>query len=167
MNRDLIIEGDKVILTSFKPEHAGTLVKWRNRTDVIQYFLNPNPLKMEDHLNWFNNFYLLDDDRIDFVITDKASGIEAGTCGIKNIASKNVELSYAIGESDMRGKGLAAEAVMILMDFAEREYGAECAVACVHEENAASRGFIKRLGFTSDNARLEENPKFIIFKKEL
>lgn len=167
MNRDIILDGENITLTSFGPQHAEQLVKWRNDENIIRYFLNPNPLKMEDHLDWYNNSYLYDDDRIDFVITDKESGEAAGTAGIKNIASKNVELSYAIGNTNMRGKGLAKEAVIMLMDFAKNEYGAEKASACIHEENAASRGFILNLGFSYNGGRLEDNPKFMIFTKQL
>lgn len=167
MNCKITLEGDRITLTSFNSEHTEQLVKWRNDEDIIRYFLNPNPLKTEDHLNWYNNSYLLDDDRIDFVITDKQSGEAAGTAGIKNIASGNIELSYAVGNRAARGKGLAKEAVKMLMDFAKKEYGATRASACIHEENAASRGFIINLGFSYNNERLKENPKFMIFTKRL
>lgn len=167
MNAAVTLEGENIILESFKPEHAEQLVAWRNDENVIRYFLNPNPLKMEDHLNWFNNSYLLDGDRIDFVITDKKSGEAAGTAGIKNIASKNVELSYAVGNSGMRGKGFAKEAVMMLMEYAKNEYRANRATALIHEENAPSRGFILKLGFNYTGERHEENPKFMIFSKDL
>lgn len=167
MNCDITLNGDNVILTSFRPEHAEQLVKWRNDENIIRYFLNSNPLRMEDHLNWYNNSYLFDDDRIDFMITDKESGEAAGTAGIKNIASKNVELSYAIGNINMRGRGFAKEAAIMLMDLAKNEYGAQKACACIHEENAASRGFILNLGFTYDGKRHETNPEFMIFTKQL
>ena len=167
MNVMLTLDGENITLTSFNSEHAQQLVAWRNDESIIKYFLNPKPLEMKDHLNWYNNSYLLDDDRIDFVITDKESGEAAGTAGIKNIGSKNIELSYAIGNFDMRGRGFAKEAAQMLMDFAKKEFGATRASALIHEENAPSRGFILNLGFAYTLKRLKENPKFMIFVKDL
>lgn len=167
MNTALTLEGENIILEAFTLEHAEQLVAWRNDENIIRYFLNPKPLKMKDHLNWFNNSYLSDGDRIDFVITDKKGGEAAGTAGIKNIASKNVELSYAIGNFNMRGKGFAKEAVNMLMSYAKNEFGANKATALIHEENAPSRGFILNLGFNYTGERYGENPKFMVFSKDL
>lgn len=147
MDKQLRLDGEKVVLRSFVREDAEQLVKWRQDMEVIRYFLDNKPLTMERHLDWFDNDYMNNPERVDFVIFEKETERPVGTAGIKAFEEGCPEVSYAIGEKDMRGKGLAKDAILTLMRYAKECLGAARVAAGIHHDNAASRGIAGRLGF--------------------
>lgn len=142
--------GEKTILTEIGEGDAELLVKWRSDPRVIRHFFNDRPITLKQHMDWFFNVYQKDGARTDFIIAEKESGKAAGVCGVKAVDTDAPEISYAIGESGMLGKGLAKDAILTLLRFLKETYGAAQAVALVVEGNDASAGLAEGLGFVMD-----------------
>ncbi|GIL42951.1 hypothetical protein Vafri_771 [Volvox africanus] len=70
------------------------------------------------------------------------------TLGEEEGGRQSAEIEVMIAELASRGKGLAKEALRLLMAYATRELGVKRYVAKIHEVNLPSRGLFEGLGFT-------------------
>ncbi|GLI69014.1 hypothetical protein VaNZ11_013553 [Volvox africanus] len=105
-----------------------------------------------------------DEDKLTFIVLDRSlpdtpgtgshGGAMAGdvnlffTLGEEEGGRQSAEIEVMIAELASRGKGLAKEALCLLMAYATRELGVKRYVAKIHEVNQPSRGLFEGLGFT-------------------
>lgn len=143
------LETERLLLCEIKESDTPLIVKWRSCPEIYQYFLSQKPLTEEDHINWYYNCYLKDNNRIDFMAVRKETGKPVGLFNIKQNAKyrKCGEIGYLL-EKDAQGKGYAKEGVKRIMVFAKDEWKCEEFIFHIHEENSASRILAHRLGFT-------------------
>jgi RimJ/RimL family protein N-acetyltransferase len=146
---EMTLEGEKVWLRPIREEDAELIVKWRSDPRVYGQLFDTRPLTPERHMNWYRACYLADASRTDFIMIEKESGRPAGTAGLK--LGGVPEVSYAVGEADMTGRGLAKDAVLALLRYV-RGLGADSAEARIREGNAASVSLAEGLGFVYDRA---------------
>ena len=139
------------------------IVKLRSNPDVYKFFLCPHQITIEEHINWYRNNYIKDENRIDWVGTNKAQK-SVGVFSIKRSipCSAEVEVSYILDPAEY-GKGYAKEAVRRLMTFCKDCWEAEEAIADIHKKNYASIHFIESLGYNLEY----ENDNFIRYIKKL
>lgn len=154
------METRRLVLREIKEEDACLIVKWRSDPEVYQYFLSPKPLTEEEHLNWYFNYYMKDNNRIDFIAIEKDYGKKAGVFSImRDIKNRYCsEIGYLL-DKELQGKGYAQEAVKRLMLFAEKKWKCEEAVFTIHEKNKASQVLACRLGFKETSKK----GKFILY----
>lgn len=153
------IKTNRIILREITEEDADEIVAMREDKEVYQYFTKPHKITKAEHISWFFDNYLNNDDRIDFVavVSDdsKFKDSVVGVFGIKREGknSKTVEISYLL-KNEARGKGYASEALKCLMKFAEVKWKCNEVEAVIHRNNIHSIRFIENNGFkfkTSDN----------------
>ncbi|MDR2591024.1 MAG: GNAT family N-acetyltransferase [Oscillospiraceae bacterium] len=139
---------DRLTYTGITDDDTSILVKWRSDVDVIRFFKNNEPITVQSHTVWFNDFYLPDDTRYDFIITEKITNSKIGTVSIKDIdySDHSCEISYMIAENDFQRKGFASEAVIAMMKKMNVE-GITTFRAEIHINNTASIKMIEKLGF--------------------
>ncbi len=152
---------DRLTYREISEKDAELLVAWRSNPSVYKYFLSPHKITVEEHLNWYFNRYLQDDDRIDYLALERTGGEPIGVFGIKKRDS-GVEVSYLL-KPQAQGKGYAREAVVWLMETAKASWSAEKAIAEIHLENLSSIRLVERLGFV----RTAQSGNFLIYEKEL
>lgn len=156
-------ESERLFFRGINETDTEHLVKWRLDETVIHYFRNPAPITKEGHLQWYEQSYLKNSERYDFMIIEKDSGQAIGTVGVNRINNdeQSCEISYMIAEPSFQRKGYAKESVtammekMILQEI--RRFYAE-----IHVDNIASIQTVSRLGFT----RCEDNQPFLLYRKE-
>lgn len=126
-------------------DDAQKLVKWRSQKDIYEISGNASPITMEEHLIWFDQ-YVKNLQELRVMIKEKESGMDIGVVGgvYENDA---LTLSYYIGETAYRGKGLASEALLALISFIYKTVGILIFRARIRHDNAPSIGCVKKLGF--------------------
>ncbi len=138
---------ERLFCRGIKPEDARIIVKWRGAPENTRFFLNPAPLTLKRHLEWFES-YEDDPGRIDFLVTVLRSNENIGTVGLKNAGGGVWEVSYMIGEPSARGNGYASEMVKGACSYAALKLGAAALKAVIHAENLSSIRLAERLGFS-------------------
>lgn len=140
---------ERLFLNEITEMDTPFLVAWRSDPEIYRYFLTPRPLKPEEHLAWFWETYLPDENCCQWMAAEKDSGTPIGVFGIKKNAfdRKVGNISYLL-DPQAQGKGYAAEAVECILNFALETGFCNCAAAEIHIENQASLRFAENLGFT-------------------
>ena len=162
MNKCESFESERLLYREINEQDADLIVKWRSNPEVFRFFRNPIPITHENHKRWYENSYLNDMSRYDYIMSEKDSNLRIGCVGASNInnSDKSFEIFYFIGELGFQGRGLACEAVAALV---EKMYykGNEITYAEIHRENIASIKIIQKLHFSVHS----ESESFILFKK--
>lgn len=155
---------ERLILEGVTEKDTGRIVAWRSNPEVYPFFLSPHPLSTAEHLDWFRNGYVQDNNRFDWIAEMKDGRKAVGLFGMKreNEASKEVEISYLLAP-EAQGKGYASEAVKCIMGVAAKRWCCDSCVAAIHADNHASVEFVKRLGFTASDTE----GVFVRYKREL
>ena len=153
---------ERLKLTEITEKDAADIVEWRSDPNVYRYFVSPHRITLEEHLDWFRNRYIYDEDRLDWIASYNNEPI--GVFGIKrdHPSSDSAEISYILSPV-FYGKGFAGEAVKEIIQFCKKEWKCCKATAEIHKENAASIHFIERLGFVKES----ENDPFVIYSRKI
>ena len=115
---------------------------------------------MESHLKWFNESYIYNKDRIDFVVWLKNPSTRIGIIGINRINDKTAEVSYLLDEN-FQGNGYASEVLGQLESYFSKEWNVVYFIAEIHKDNNKSISFVKKMGY-SQNDMVGD---FVIFGK--
>lgn len=155
------MESDRLFYREITKDDAVKIVGWRSDPDIYRYFLSPHRITMEEHLNWYNNSYLINSNRTEYIAIKKDTNVPVGVFGLIYFDT-TVEVNYLLGK-EYRGKGYAAEAVRYLIGFAKETRQVKKAIAEVHKDNKPSLMLIESLGFTE----LERDGDIIVFEKDI
>lgn len=159
------IKTSRLLLRPIQRDDAEFIVKLRNEEIVYRFFNNPHKMTMQEHVRWYENNYVNDETRHDFVIQlFKENNQIIGTCGIKNLDRDggSMELSYLL-DVQYRKNGYAKEAVVALMDMAKCRWGVRQVRAVIHQDNKSSICFIKSLGFKV----VDREEEFAVYKVQI
>lgn len=153
---------ERLHLLDITENDADVIVKLRSDPNVYQYFVSPHKITLEEHLNWFRNIYIYDENRYDWIAFLDNEPI--GIFGIKREFhyADTAEISYILSP-EYYGKGYAKEAVSMLILFCKTEWKCKKVTAEIHKNNTLSINFIKRLSFTLT----EEYGYFLRYEKIL
>ena len=121
------------------------IVEWRSEPDVFKYFKAPHKITAEEHIAWFNNYYLNNPLRWDWMCIERSTGNRIGVFGLAKSAD-NTEVNYLLAP-EAQHKGYAAEAVRAIIDYAISELHSRAIIAEIHIANQASISFASCLGF--------------------
>lgn len=91
--------------------HAPVIVKWRNDPEILSFMEMENKLKLEDQLEFLNNYDSYD--RVDIVLSSERP---IGVFNIKNFQTLP-EYGAIIGESEYRGKGLGSQVKLLIFKY--------------------------------------------------
>lgn len=160
--RDLVLLTERLKLREIQEGDAGWIVAWRSNPEVYKFFLNPHPITLRNHRNWYTNSYKKTADRIDLFAEDRFSGDAVGVFGLVRKSVNEAEVNYLL-DDEHQGKGFASEGVKALMTWAIQFWKSNVFIAEVHKDNFASIRMIKRIGFVKDSM----NGEFITFRKDI
>lgn len=148
MNKDVIIEGDKVILRSMTEDTSELYRQLRNREDNRHFFFTEEEIDEASQKKWFIK-YLSDENQMMFAVFDKISGRFAGGIGIYDIVmGKSAEIGRIIIDRRLfSGRGFGSEAVFLLSEYVMKEKLAERVYAYIKTGNIASMKTFERCGF--------------------
>ena len=144
------LESERLILRGITEDDAPEIVEWRSDPEAYKFFRSPHRITMDEHLAWFRNNYLSNDNRFDWMCFEKSSGSKIGVFGIV-IDGKNAEVNYLLA-AFAKGKGYASEAVRRIIDYVRSEFHVKKFIAEIHKDNLPSVAFAERNGFTLESS---------------
>ncbi len=126
------------------PKDAENIWHWRNDGAASDYYLNPNPTPLADHLAWFESA-LNSSNRVMLVI--EVDGIPAGHVRLDRHYGSTDEASVSIYLNPLfRGQGLGSKVLKAAIS-SSYAIAIECLLAQVHVGNRASQKVFERVGF--------------------
>lgn len=155
-----IIETDRLILREITEEDADDIVRMRSEPDVYRYFKSPHMITIDEHLAWYRNSYMYNDNRIEWICVEKDNDMKIGVFGLI-IIENNAEVSYIL-KPDARHRGYASEAVTAIIRNADKTLNIKHFIAEIHKENYNSISFVKKIGFRF----MKEKGDFVIYQYE-
>ena len=157
-----LLKTARLTLRGIEEEDTGFILKLRSDPEVFQYFVSPYKITEAEHIKWFRNSYLKNENRIDWVATDSLGKL-VGIFGVKRNSNDTdeAEVSYILA-TDQYGKGLASEAVGRLIRYCAEEWQCKYVTAEIHKDNSASIRFAEKLGFVQKS----QSVVFIFFRKK-
>ena len=75
------LESERLILRGITEDDAPEIVEWRSDPEAYKFFRSPHRITMDEHLAWFRNNYLSNDNRLDWMCFEKSSGSKIGVFG--------------------------------------------------------------------------------------
>ena len=158
-----LLETERLALQEITPEDADRIVLWRSDRSVYRYFQAPHRLSKEEHMAWYENEYVTDDDRFQWIGARKDTGEKIGVFGVKRDRAngQEAEISYLL-DRQSRCCGFAGEAIKKIMEWC-MENGMTSFKAMIHEENRDSIGFVERMGFCKDR----QEGCFILYRRQI
>lgn len=154
-----ILTGESVKLRRFKRSDVDAIVNYANDKMVSKYLPKmPHPYDTSDALDWVNYTHRSArcDSAYHFGIEWK--GDIVGSVGLKhfNLKDRSGEIGYCVARRCWR-KGIASEALRLLLDFTFDDIGLHRIYALVLEKNTASAILLEKLGFTREGVLRESS----------
>jgi diamine N-acetyltransferase len=145
------IEGEKTYLRPITEDDTDLIVDWRNREDVIKYFIIRDPFTKEGHEKWLKT-RVFTGEVVQFIVNLKEDDRPVGCTYIRDIDTLNRKAEYGvfIGESEVRGRGIGKEILNLTTDYAFRELDLHRVYARVLDYNAASYNCFLSCGYKEE-----------------
>lgn len=163
-NLDLInnkIYTKRLILREINEDDTEFIVKLRSNYDVYRFFVYPHKISIEEHLEWYRNSYLKNNDRIDMIAFNKQEPI--GIFGInRNNNNGEFEVNYILSTSHYK-RGYAREAVESIINYGKIKWNCNTVIAIIHNLNKQSINFIQKIGFSYSY----KSGKFICYRRNI
>jgi RimJ/RimL family protein N-acetyltransferase len=160
------METERVILSAIDPEDIPAIVRWRNMPEVYRGFIEYEPLSATAQAaflasltsNRTRRLWLINA-RGNLAPTDTATirraegAVPVGTVGIMHLDWRNRRCEFGpifIGELEYRGRGIAKEAEILVLDYCFNHLGLHKVIAHVPESNAEVIPLHEAAGFRRD-----------------
>jgi UDP-4-amino-4,6-dideoxy-N-acetyl-beta-L-altrosamine N-acetyltransferase len=146
-----MMQGTRVSLRRMAAEDTDVVLRLRAEPGAHGQLFSDAPPSREAHLRWLGQLQARGD-RHEFVIVDLESARIVGTIGLSHIDRRHRRAEYGVlvGEPDARGKGLAAEASRLLLQYAFGELGLHRVFLHVFLDNEPALRLYERLGFKTE-----------------
>ena len=139
-----VIKTDRLKLREICETDTEKIVAWRSDPEVYKYFRNPHALTEAEHLQWYQNKYIKDNDMISWIACFEKDPIGVFQAVRRDI--ETAEVSYLL-DKGYQGKGFAAEVVSAIEKWIYKSWNINKLVAEIHVDNEKSREFILRMGY--------------------
>ena len=153
-----VLQTDRLDLRGINESDAPEIVKWRSDPTVYIYFKSPHEISIAEHLKWYQNQYLNDESRMDWMCIERNTGEKIGIVGLI-LKDNQAEMNYILSPNAQH-KGYAAEALSCLMKYAIQNKNVFSMKAEIHKENKPSIRVAQKLGFIISDSKDE----FVIYK---
>jgi len=129
-------------------EDAATSFQWRNDPEIWKFtmFRPPAPITLDMESKWLQNA-LLQDDQQRFAICLSNSKRYIGNVQLIHIANGTAEFHLFVAEKEYWGKGIGAQATMLMLDYAFNTLQLNQVNLEVHRENLRAFQIYKKAGF--------------------
>lgn len=138
-----------VTIRKFERTDIPKKVEWINNPANNQFLHYDIPLEISKTEKWFDS-NTGRTDRFDAVI--EVDGIPCGTIGLLSIDRKNSKAEYyiAIGEMQLKGKGVSIQASKLILDYAFFKLGLNRVYLFTETENVAAQKLFEKVGFVKE-----------------
>jgi RimJ/RimL family protein N-acetyltransferase len=158
-------------------ENAKLRYKWVNDQSVRIYSRNEVPHTLEEIKKWSERSQEGIREHIGFELWHKKDQKTIGNGGLSRIdyIARKANAWMVIGEKEYWNKGLATEAMELILDYAFKEVNLNKVYAGIFEPNVGSWSCAEKLGFKLEgriknaiyvNNKYHDARKYAMFKKE-
>lgn len=158
-NPNTVIRGDKVLLVPYRPEHVPKYHQWMQNPELLEATAS-EPLSLEAEYD-MQRTWVADPEKCTFILLDPEisnelagfhfDGAMAGDINLfwsQNDPACTAEVSVMVAEKRSRRKGIAEEAVRLVMTYGAQYLGRRVFCAKIGMDNTASLNlFQNKLGF--------------------
>jgi len=143
-----MIEGVKVKFRAVESEDLQQLRDWRNLAHIRKNAREYTLLNMLNQEAWLRQISLTRPPK-DIMFCIETENHLIGVCGLTHIAWKerHAEVSIYLGNPDWQGKGLASEALQLLLHYGFKTLGLNRIYAIIYEYNEPSIKLFERCCF--------------------
>ena len=146
----MMLVGNKTIIRAMNLDDIELLLKWKEDPEISFLLGRELPISIENQKIWYEK--TINDNKKRKFIIETENGKIIGLIGIMNIDLKNrhCECGITIGEKEYWGKGLAKEALNVLIKFLFVEWNMNRIYAKINDYNEKSINLFQSLGFQVD-----------------
>ena len=72
MKKVPVLQTARLIMRGITEEDTRAIITLRSDPNVYKYFVSPHQITEEEHLSWFKNNYIFNEDRLDWIAFDMA-----------------------------------------------------------------------------------------------
>jgi RimJ/RimL family protein N-acetyltransferase len=139
----------RITIRRFEREDIPKKIEWINNPENNQFLHYDIPLEIEKTQKWFDD-NIARTDRYDAVIV--ADGVPCGTIGLLNIDKKNCKAEYyiAMGETNLKGKGISTRASKLILDYGFYELGLNRIYLYTETDNIPAQKLFEKVGFQKE-----------------
>lgn len=115
----IFFENDRVFLRLIEKQDLDLVLSWRNQDNIRKWFLHTEPISLDSHIKWFDQYRKLKNDYVFIIIAKDFNDTPVGQVSLYKIDYKNKNAEYGrlmIGHPDAIGKGYAKQATKLLID---------------------------------------------------
>jgi RimJ/RimL family protein N-acetyltransferase len=159
--KDKTFESKRLSYREISIDDTENIVRWRSLPEIYRCFKRPKPLSVQEHIDWYNQKYISDPTRVEYIILHKESSSPIGLVGVSNLTSESLEVGYLIGELSHQRRGYAVEAINAVVDKYSNT-GVRYYFAEIRADNEASIKTVEKCGFKYDK---ELDSGFLLYKK--
>jgi RimJ/RimL family protein N-acetyltransferase len=136
---------------SLRPFGVGDVkraLRWRNREDIRLWFVSRETISARNHCRWARRHF---DDPTDLLWVIQLDGVPVGQAGLIVMSAGEGEFGrFYIGEQDVRGRGVAREALRLVTEFAGDELCLQRLYLTVMPTNSRALDLYYRSGWRRD-----------------
>jgi RimJ/RimL family protein N-acetyltransferase len=148
---DIMLLGQKVILTHLEEEHLARTLKWITDPEVVHFTGPLKAVTRSEQKAWFDRISVSERDFV-FTITAIEQQEPIGLCGLFDIHPiiRKGELRIRIGEREYWGRGYGSEAVSLLVKHGFEDLNLHRISASVFLDNERAVRCYRSLGFQEE-----------------
>lgn len=153
-----MIKGNICGLRAIRRSDLDTLLAWRNRPQMRQYFREHRELSPEQQNDWFENIVKKDPNSRMFAIFRLEDDELLGACGLCYIdqVNQNADFSIYIGKDELYIDDIyAMDAAKLLLDYGFNELNLHRIWAEIYSIDTQKIDFFKKLNFIPEGTHRE------------
>lgn len=146
-----MLSGSAITLVPFNHGHAEKTRAWMNDLHLMELLDRMRPVSEMEHDTWVADL-LKRQDMLFLAMIDNSSNTHVGNVWLCDIHERHrkAEVRIVIGEPAATGRGLGAEALQLLADFAFQRMNLHRLYAYVLSSNARARHAFEKSGFLTE-----------------
>lgn len=157
VKKELRIKGEQIYLRPITDEDTEQVVFWRNQKEVVENFIYRKPISVEEHRQWLKN-------KVNtglvhqFIVCMNEDSRPVGCVYLPKFEEehKKAESGMFMGDTLVKGRGVATEAMKLLAEYGFRELGMHKIVSRVLAHNKASARVLEKVGYVQEAYLHEE-----------
>ena len=148
-----VLESERVVVKPIEREDLSFLLELRWDKDIMNYLIH-DPISMESQEAWFEKTSKSNDMPCSIFVKGDGDPSEltiAGTVGLYNFNHRHQRATWRVRlSSDFQGKGLAFEAIMMVLDYGFNTLNLNKIVSDSFADNTAIIKLSQKLGFSEE-----------------